>query len=200
MGLTMLRLLLLPVFLWTLLFSSHDPHHTLRWVAVLIFAVMALTDKLDGYLARRLQQTSKLGAILDPLADKILVGCSVILLSFAWVAPEGFRIPEWVVVAVYGKDAITVVGALVLLALAGKVTVRARGFGKASTVLQLALVLAVLLAPDIDSLAGLRWSYFVRGLFWAVSVVAVVSTADYILEGVRQLKAARRERQPASNA
>src|SRR4051794_2902569 len=102
MGLTMLRLLLLPVFLWVMLADVNHPDHSSRWFAVAIFAIMAATDKLDGYLARKLNQTSKIGAILDPVADKLLIACSIILLSFSWVAPSGFEIPRYVVAAVYG--------------------------------------------------------------------------------------------------
>src|SRR5437764_514187 len=80
MGLTMLRLLLLPLFLYLLLVDSRQPlPHVHRWWAVAVFAVMAITDKLDGYLARRLNQTSKLGAMLDPVADKLLIASSVVL-------------------------------------------------------------------------------------------------------------------------
>src|SRR5689334_20099182 len=106
MGLTMLRLLLLPVFLWLILASARAEHEPgsrrLRWAAIGIFAVMALTDKLDGYLARRLNQTTRLGTILDPIADKLLVASSVVLLSFDWIAPEPYRIPTTVVAIIYG--------------------------------------------------------------------------------------------------
>jgi CDP-diacylglycerol--glycerol-3-phosphate 3-phosphatidyltransferase len=102
MGLTFLRLLLLPVFLWAILLESNRAAHRPSWLALTVFVVMAITDKLDGYLARRWNQTSKLGAILDPVADKLLVACSVIVLSFEWIAPAHFCIPMWVVVAVYG--------------------------------------------------------------------------------------------------
>src|ERR1041385_2919869 len=81
MGLTMLRLLLLPVFLYLLLFEPNKPAHAHRWWAVGVFAIMAATDKLDGYLARKLNQTSKIGTILDPVADKLLVASSVVLRS-----------------------------------------------------------------------------------------------------------------------
>ena len=103
MGLTMLRLLLLPVFLWLILDAPHHPArmHTERWAALAIFAVMAVTDKLDGYLARRLNQVSKIGTLLDPLADKLLVACSVILLSFDWVADGRLSIPLPVVLSIY---------------------------------------------------------------------------------------------------
>src|SRR5262245_24354338 len=97
MGLTMLRLMLLPVFLFILLHGANpkvpvNPQR-LRWLAIGVFGIMAITDKLDGYLARRLNQTSKIGTILDPIADKLLIACSVILLSFDWVAPQGYAIP-----------------------------------------------------------------------------------------------------------
>src|SRR5438270_7628037 len=111
MGLTMLRMLLLPVFLWVLLADAGAAHGARphRWWAMGIFAVMAITDKLDGYLARRLGQTSHLGTILDPVADKLLISCSTILLSFEWVASPGYRIPIFVVVAIYAKDLVVAV-------------------------------------------------------------------------------------------
>src|SRR5579862_286732 len=90
MGLTMLRLLLLPLFLWLLLAGHGRATRAYRWSAIGVFGVMAITDKLDGYLARKLNQSSKIGAILDPVADKLLIACSVLLLSFDWLAPQGF--------------------------------------------------------------------------------------------------------------
>src|SRR3954463_391221 len=121
MGLTMLRLFLLPVFLWVLLADAGPldvarPH---RWWAMGIFAVMAITDKLDGYLARRLGQTSHLGTILDPVADKLLIVCSTILLSFSWVASAGYKIPLPVVAAIYAKDVTVAVGVVAVLSLVG---------------------------------------------------------------------------------
>lgn len=196
MGLTMLRLLLLPVFLWVLLMDAgerarplQDPH---RWWALGVFAVMALTDKLDGYLARRLNQTSKLGAMLDPLADKLLIACSVILLSFEWVAPAGYRIPGGVVLAVYGKDVIVAVGTVALLSLVGKVTIRPRPLGKLSTVLQLSMVIGTLAAPDLARIDPAVPRWLLTGLWWGVPVVAVASCVDYVLLGIRQFKESRR--------
>src|SRR5437763_3870155 len=83
MGLTTLRLLLLPFFLYLLLMDTGKPFpHPHRFHALAVFAIMAATDKLDGYLARKLNQSTHLGAILDPLADKLLVASAVGLLSF----------------------------------------------------------------------------------------------------------------------
>jgi CDP-diacylglycerol--glycerol-3-phosphate 3-phosphatidyltransferase len=190
MGLTFLRLLLLPVFLWIMLAEGRSTDGP-RWIAVSIFALMAATDKLDGYLARRLKQSSKIGAILDPVADKILIACCVMLLSLPWVAPPNFRIPDWVVIAVYGKDLVTAIGCLVLLALIGTVTITPRPLGKASTVLQLGMVMAVLLTPPAGSEWIPEWHRLVRSLFWLVTVLAVVTLTDYVIFGIRQFRQAR---------
>jgi CDP-diacylglycerol--glycerol-3-phosphate 3-phosphatidyltransferase len=192
MGLTMLRLLLLPVFLWLLLIDAGQEHpHPHRWWAVGIFAIMAITDKLDGYLARRLNQTSHLGAILDPVADKLLVACSVILLSFDWVAGPIYRIPLIVVIFVYGKDLFMAVGTLILVSIVGKVTVSARPLGKLSTFLQLTLVIATLVAPDGERILEWLPRIVLLALWWAVSLMAIASSVDYTLVGVRYLRRGR---------
>jgi CDP-diacylglycerol--glycerol-3-phosphate 3-phosphatidyltransferase len=190
MGLTMLRMLLLPVFLWLILIDSGNentarPH---RWYAMAVFAVMAITDKLDGYLARKLHQTSDLGRLLDPLADKLLIACSSILLSFAWVASPGYRIPLPVVAVIYGKDLFVAVGALVLLARRGKVTIRPRFAGRLSTVLQLTLVVLTLSAPDLQRLRHGLAIDVLRTLWWLVGLVAVIACLDYLAVGWRQFR------------
>jgi CDP-diacylglycerol--glycerol-3-phosphate 3-phosphatidyltransferase len=192
MGLTTLRLLLLPVFLYVLLTDANSEAHRLRWLAVAIFAVMAITDKLDGYLARRLNQTSHLGTLLDPLADKLLVACSVILLSFAWVAPRGFKIPWYVVVAIYGKDVTVALGSLALLAILGKVRVTPRLLGKLGTFLQLMMILATLIAPDIANLDFRFALRLTRGLWIAVTIVSAAACVDYVVQGFVQLGASRK--------
>jgi CDP-diacylglycerol--glycerol-3-phosphate 3-phosphatidyltransferase len=195
MGLTMLRLVLLPVFLWVMLLDAgHQPPrpNRYRWWAVGIFAVMALTDKLDGYLARRLNQTSKIGTILDPIADKLLIASSVVLLSFGWVAGEQYRIPLPVVAAIYGKDLIIALGTLALLALVGRISIAARWLGKVGTFFQLLLVILTLVAPDLDRLRSGSARWVLSGLWWIVTVVCLASAVDYVIVGVRQLQAAKR--------
>ena len=201
MGLTMLRLLLLPVFLFVLLSDAHDKLHRYRWLAVAIFAVMAITDKLDGYLARRVQQTSRLGMLLDPVADKLLIACSVILLSFDWLAPQGFVIPWYVVAIVYGKDLIVAIGCLALLSLVGKVTITPRPLGKLGTFLQLSVVIATLIAPDLQRVGqGLAW-WLTRSLWVAVAIVTGASCVDYVVQGFAQFFASKRkDLEPRRNA
>jgi cardiolipin synthase (CMP-forming) len=194
MGLTFLRLLLLPLFLWVMLVDAETGvEHRYRWVAVGIFAVMAITDKLDGYLARKLNQISRIGTLLDPVADKLLVASSVVLLSFAHVAPPGFRLPLWVVLAIYGKDLIVAIGCLALLVVAGRVTITARPLGKLSTFLQLSMIIATLIGPDLMRLGEPVAYAITRGLWWAVAGLAVASMIDYVIQGMRQYRAIRRE-------
>ena len=200
MGLTMLRLLLLPVFLWVMLLDAgHDSDgpSRYRWWAVGIFAVMALTDKLDGYLARRLNQTSKLGTILDPIADKLLIASSVVLLSFDWAAGAAYRIPLAVVLAVYGKDVVVALGTVALLASVGKVSVAPRLLGKLGTFFQLLLVMLTLLAPDLDRMQSGSARVTLMGLWWIVGAVSIAAAADYVGVGMRQLRAARAPAEPA---
>jgi CDP-diacylglycerol--glycerol-3-phosphate 3-phosphatidyltransferase len=193
MGLTMLRLLLLPAFLWGILIDANHSPKPHRWIAFTVFAIMAITDKLDGYLARKLNQTTKAGALLDPVADKLLIACSVIILSFDWVAPPGFAIPLWVVAAVYGKDLLVAVGAIVLLSIIGKLDIRPRPLGKISTALQLSMVLAVLLAPAPLPAWAAGWKAFVRALWWLICAVAVAASVDYVILGCRQFAQERRK-------
>lgn len=203
MGLTMLRLLLLPVFLWVMLLdagreSGSPPRHEnrFRWLALGIFAVMAATDKLDGYLARRLNQTSKIGTILDPVADKLLIASSVVLLSFGWVAGAPYRIPLPVVAAVYGKDLIVALGFILLSALVGPVTVKPRWLGKAGTFFQLLLVILTLMAPDLDALKSGSAGWVLGGLWWVVAAVSIAASIDYFILGLGLLRAGRPNKPP----
>ena len=193
MGLTMLRLLLLPVFLWVMLLDagheSAGPNRH-RWWAVGIFAVMALTDKLDGYLARRLGQTSKLGTVLDPIADKLLIASSVVLLSFDWAAGAPYRIPLPVVAAVYGKDVVVALGTLALLAIVGRVSIAPRWLGKAGTFFQLLLVMLTLVAPDLDRLLHGSARTVLTLFWWTVGAVSIAAALDYVVVGTRQWRSA----------
>lgn len=192
MGLTMLRLLLLPVFLYVLLNDVQPEGHRRRWLAVGIFAVMAVTDKLDGYLARRLKQTSRMGMLLDPVADKLLIACSVILLSSDWIAPRGFVLPWYVVAIVYGKDLIVAMGSLALLSLTGRVTIAPRPLGRLATFLQLSMVIGTLVSPDLSHLHEQGAWWLMRLLWLLVCLVSAASCVDYVVQGLRQFVEARR--------
>jgi cardiolipin synthase len=141
---SLLRLVMVAPFL--VLVMNQERH----W-AVAVFAFMAASDILDGQLARRLGQRTRLGAILDPLADKILIICSVVLLSMQQFNKD-YMIPNWVVVAVVGKDLWVMLGFVVIYLVTDRFRVKPTIFGKISTIGQVAMVLAVITAPDFNEL------------------------------------------------
>ena len=187
MGLTMLRLLLLPVYLYLLLVAAlTEGAQGYRHWAIGLFCVMAATDKLDGWLARRLNQTSKLGAILDPIADKLVIMSSIVLLNFERLATPAYAIPMWVVAVVYGKDLVVGTGTVALLTTVGpNLDLKARWPGKIATAAQLAMVLVSLIGPDLTT-AGYPVPRGVLQFVWvANAVIAVVSCVDYVTQGFR---------------
>ena len=195
MALTLLRLLLVPVFLGLLILAapprqgmvpSHD--HPWRWLALAVLAIMAITDTLDGYLARKLSQTSKLGTFLDPVADKILITAAFLLLAFPRFAPAGFNIPWPILWGVYQKDICVLIGAVVVKYKIGKVEINANLPGKFNTATELALLLATLLAPECIAISPA----FAADLIWSLWHLTVLATAasgmGYSIEGARQLR------------
>jgi CDP-diacylglycerol--glycerol-3-phosphate 3-phosphatidyltransferase len=196
LGVTVLRLLLLPLFLWLILMGAQSDFGV-RWSAVGVLLLMALTDALDGCLARRLNQATRLGRLLDPLADKLLVGCSLVVLSFPWIEPARFAVPGPVIFGVYSKDLAVVMGATILLMATGRVEIAPRPLGKISTMLQLVLVLATLVAVDLQSLSPRLAVDLLRGLWAAVLLTAAAASADYTMQGSRQYAAFRRRNPPA---
>jgi cardiolipin synthase (CMP-forming) len=192
MGLTMLRLLLLPVFLWLVLQDASAPpgERPMRWWAIGVFALMAATDKLDGYLARKLNQASRLGTILDPVADKLLVACSVVLLSVRAVATPEYEVPLAVVLCIYGGYVVVALGTLALLVLAGRVRINPSPLGKFNTGLQLGLVLLTLLAPQLHAQWGGWLRPSLRWLWWTAAALAAATALDYVRRGIQQFREA----------
>ncbi|MFQ6047999.1 MAG: CDP-alcohol phosphatidyltransferase family protein [Phycisphaerae bacterium] len=152
-----------------------------RWLALAMFALMAVSDAADGLLARRLDGQTPLGKFLDPLADKLLITCTVITLAVPHSSVPGKSLPNWVVVAAVGKDLIVVIGFLLIYLALGRIFIYPRPAGKACTSVQFAMVVAVLLWPNLPS--GLRRLPDV--LWWAATVLAVLAAADYIRLGMR---------------
>lgn len=192
------RLLLIAPFVACLL--SQPGHPFLRHVAVGLFALMAISDFLDGYLARRLKDESPLGAFLDPLADKFLVTFAVIILSIVGVrktveadAQIEF-LPAWVAVAAVGKDLLVSIGFVVVYLSTTRVHIQPRRLGKWCTTVELVMVLAMLLWPELYGLGPFGY-YFVRGLWVAVVALAILATLDYIRAGSRFI-AAQAPREP----
>jgi CDP-diacylglycerol--glycerol-3-phosphate 3-phosphatidyltransferase len=177
---TITRILLIAPFVVCLL-HLQDPLYAPwpRYAALAIFALMAISDGLDGYLARRLQQRTRLGAFLDPMADKLLITCAMVMLGYAGTSVVGKKIPDIVVVAAIAKDLLVIVGFMIIFFMSGQALVRPRLSGKACTAVQLLTVLSVLLWPDLPP-----WlTYLPDTLWWLSLVLAVVAALDYVREG-----------------
>src|SRR5215204_2390455 len=106
---TILRILLIPFFVVQVLYYVKAGHELHRLLAILCFAIASVLDGVDGYIARHYNQRSELGAILDPLADKLLLVSAVVVLSFDH-EPYLETIPLWLTGIIIGRDVLMVVG------------------------------------------------------------------------------------------
>jgi cardiolipin synthase (CMP-forming) len=176
---TILRILLIPFFVVEVLYYVKTGNELHRLLALLCFAVAAICDGVDGYVARHYNQRSELGAILDPLADKLLLVSAIVLLSFDH-APYLESIPLYLTVTIIGRDILLLIGLLVIHLMVGKVKVRPRVLGKIATVLQMVVVLWILLKWEQHSL---------RALEIASAICTGGSGLLYVYDGTRQLSA-----------
>ncbi|MFZ1217669.1 MAG: CDP-diacylglycerol--glycerol-3-phosphate 3-phosphatidyltransferase [Chthoniobacterales bacterium] len=185
---TVIRILMIPVFVTLAIYYGEsiqegNPQDWMRFTAIAVFLLAAISDGLDGYVARRYNQRSSLGMILDPIADKGLLLSGVVTLSISnWsqVDPNYGKFPVWFPVLVITRDTVILVGSAVLHILNGKVRVRPSWTGKVATVLQMAAIAWVMLQLRIPPLL-----YVVV----AAGVFTLVSGMIYVRDGVRQLSA-----------
>jgi CDP-diacylglycerol--glycerol-3-phosphate 3-phosphatidyltransferase len=174
--LTITRIVLIGPFVIALL-QLQDPRwgNTARWTAIAVFFVMAITDGLDGYLARRLKQVTLVGSFLDPLADKLLMLFSVVLLAHQGTHVPGAMLPATVAVIAVGKDLIVLLGFCIIYFTTSKVFIRPMPAGKWCTLVQLCMILAILLSPDLPG-----WLKLLPNVFWwTASVLAVSAVVSY---------------------
>jgi cardiolipin synthase (CMP-forming) len=176
---TILRILLIPFFVVEVLYYVNTGIRAHYLMALLSFAVASICDGVDGYIARRFNQRSELGAILDPLADKLLLVSAVVVLSFDH-SPYLRSVPLWLTGTIIGRDILLLAGLVVVHMTIGKVTARPRVIGKVATVLQMAVVMWILLKWD-----G-RWLNFLAA---AAAICTGVSGLLYVRDGSRQLSA-----------
>jgi cardiolipin synthase len=185
---TVVRIVMIPAFVTMAIYYGESitrgqPLEWQRLAAIAIFILAAVSDGLDGYVARRYNQRSTLGIILDPIADKGLLLSGIITLSLtSWseVEPESGKFPVWFPVLVISRDAILLVGTLVLYLLNGKVHIKPHWTGKIATVLQMIAIGWVMLQLRIIPLL-----YVVL----AAGAFTLISGIIYVTEGVRQLQA-----------
>ena len=169
--LTVVRILLVPVLVVVLLQAT--PHGS--WVAAAVFAVAALTDTLDGYLARSRRSVTTFGKVMDPIADKLLIAAALIsLVSVGRVAP-------WAAMVIIARE--FAVSGLRIAAGAQGVVIPASPLGKVKTISQVVAVLALIAAHD----AGAWWA---QALLYVAVVTTIASGADYFLNFRRRIEEA----------
>lgn len=182
---TVARIMGIPVFVLLMLYYQASlragaPDQAYRLAATFVFVVLSLSDALDGYLARRFGQVTKLGSILDPLADKALLLSVLVLFTRPGLPELQPQFPIWFTVLVVSRELIVVLGSMIVHAVAGNITVRARWSGKLATgCFMAAVVLAVANGPH---------SLF-AGLIWVTGALIALSGTQYVFDGFRQLEA-----------
>src|SRR5437899_10158420 len=167
-----MRILLVPVLVVVLLQAT--PHGS--WVAAAVFALAAVTDTLDGYLARSRQSVTTFGKVMAPIADKLLIAAALIsLVSLN-------RVEAWVAMVIIARE-FAVSGLRVAAGQQGAI-IPANRLGKAKTVLQVAMVLALIAASDPHAL----WVHLV---VYATVAITIASGASYFLNFRKSIEEAR---------
>ena len=186
---TVARIMMIPAFVTMAIYygqsiQRREPLEWQRFTAIIIFLVAAVSDGLDGYIARRYKQHSSLGVILDPIADKGLLLSGIITLSISnWSESDSDygKFPAWFPVLVITRDAVILVGALILHYFVGnKMRVKPNWTGKVATVCQMCAIAWVMLQLHF---LPLIFVVIVAGVFTLVSGIV------YVMDGVRQLQA-----------
>jgi cardiolipin synthase (CMP-forming) len=181
---TILRILGIPVLVvvlvyYTLSLKSGYPNDTYRVIALALFATVALSDAVDGYVARSRGEITRLGIILDPIADKALLLSTLVFLTRPSLPMLEPQFPIWFTTLVISRDAVLVIGALVIDVVNGHVDIRPRILGKVTTFFQMVAVIWVL--SGHSSVPLIIW-------ICLTGLLTFVSGAVYLLDGIRQLE------------
>jgi len=169
------RILSVPFFVACFLYYAPGREY-LRFVALAIFILGAVSDAADGYIARKSKIQSKAGLVLDPLGDKLLLMSAFICLTF--IDRFDIRFPLWVALIVISRDIIIILGAIVIYVVKQSIEMFPTRWGKLTTALQMAAVIVVML----------QWRF--SNIFWWLAVIfSVVSGIDYVRRGFKVLYA-----------
>jgi cardiolipin synthase len=176
--LSFIRILLVPVFLVLVLKEK-------SLAALIVFFIASATDFLDGYIARHSSQVTKLGQILDPAGDKLLMSAAFIVLTIPTLGYTNV-IPIWLTAVVFGRDLVIVIGTYVIYRLTTLREVHVTFLGKLSTSCQMGVLLLVLMFNWLEISPGLLVAFYYLTL-----LLTVFSGIQYGLIGIRMLKKKR---------
>lgn len=169
--LTLIRIILIPVFVTAIIYKRYD-------YALYLFGIAAITDMLDGLIARITGQKTALGTFLDPLADKFLLVTSFILFSIYGL------IPKWLTITIISRDIIVITGWIVLYVITHTKNIETTLMGKLAIAFQLILIFYVLLEINMPSLPDVRIY-----LQWFTAIFTIISGLHYIYRGFKQSNA-----------
>jgi len=176
---TLFRVISTPFFVASLAFYAPERAY-LKWIALGIFLLAAVSDAIDGAIARSRRQKTLAGAILDPVADKVLLITAFLLLYRVAKANLAVALPLWVVILVVSRDVIILVGGALILMVNKSKIITPTWWGKATTFLQMATVIGILL-----EVAAVRY------VWWAACLLTAISGADYARRGIVALNEAQ---------
>jgi cardiolipin synthase len=183
--LTIFRMVLIPVFV-TLLFYQR------LVLALAVFVLAGITDGLDGLFARRFDQRSQLGTVLDPIADKLMLVTAFVVLSMRSVfpppLPSHLPVPFWVTVAVISRDVFIIVGAAAINIMTGFRKFRPSWLGKLNTTVQIISIAVIMLAASVPYGSG----YYLPTVYTTVFTMAILSGAHYVFFASKLLNEDRR--------
>ncbi len=150
--------------------------------ALIVFALGGVTDALDGAIARRFGQSSRIGRVLDPLTDKLFTGISFVVLALGRTGLP--RIPLWLMFAVLFRDVLIVAGSYLIYRTRHETGFRPSVFGKVNTFLEIGFVVLFFARQDFPLIAEA-----LPILYLVLLVSLLVSTADYVRTGILMARA-----------
>ena len=172
-AISLLRIFTAPILILLLI----SPNKKTNLIAAIVFAVAALTDWLDGYLARKMGVETTFGKFLDPLADKLLIATSLVMLI-----PMG-RVPVWMAALIIGRE-IAVTGLRAVVSRGG-VIISASRLGKYKTVFQIVSVIALLVHYKF---LGIDFHIVGTAFLWIALVFTLWSGVDYFVRFLKKVK------------
>lgn len=177
--LTFVRMGLIPVFASLLVYGRET-------AALIVFAIAGISDGVDGFIARRLKQQSELGTIIDPIADKLLMTTAFVMLTIPGLLEPGrhLPVPFWVTAAVIGRDVLIIVVAMSIMMMTGFRGFKPSWLGKASTFVQVAAVILILIAAVFPSLNGI----YLPTTYTIVTLFALLSGIHYVFYVARLMR------------
>lgn len=164
--LTILRTLMIPVFLFFLL--TDYAGNCSKWIAVIVFILASLTDFLDGHIARKYNLVTNFGKFMDPLADKLLVCSAMICMT------EMEKLPAWIVIVIIAREFI--ISGFRLVASDNGIVIAASYWGKFKTVFQMAMI--IVLIADFGGV----FDIIAQVLIWIALALTIISLIDYVVK------------------